>query len=387
LLPVVRHGRLAMLDGTTTTFFLLLLFCVVQARQNRWYALGIGICLGLITFTKGMIVLLLGAIACLFLVASRQLMLFKSKYFWVGMLVGNILPLAWYIAQWQHYGNFLQVNFQTQTFNRLVQTVEGHSGPPWYYLTELLKYSFPWLLFLPGGLYVAWKNRHTTWGCLILTGTIIYLGVISGMKTKLPWYIIPVYPFLALAIGVKLSEIWQQEKVKEKIAAVCLALIAMASLVGCGYFAMIDPQPVLIAMSLVVTIDLSMAAWMIRQHNRQFIPILFGGMYLILLMFVSSQSWVWELNEAFAVKPVAQLIQANTPPGTKVYTSFRYGRPSLDFYCDCQVMATNIPTLQKMWLAKSYLLLDGATLRKINLPESKSLGMAEGFTLIAPPTK
>ncbi len=129
MLPVVRHGRLAMLDGTTTTFFLLLLFCLLKARHHQKYALGVGICLGLITFTKGMIVLLLGAIACLFLIADGQLSLCKSYYLWGGIFAGMSFPLAWYVAQWLHYGGtFLEVNFQAQTFNRLVQSVEGHSG-------------------------------------------------------------------------------------------------------------------------------------------------------------------------------------------------------------------------------------------------------------------
>ncbi|MHC5831022.1 MAG: ArnT family glycosyltransferase, partial [Nostoc sp.] len=108
--PVVRHGRLAMLDGTTITFFLLLLFCLLKARQNRRYALGVGFCLGLITLTKGMIVLLLGAIACLFLIADRQFVLLTSPYLLVGMFFGNAPAIAWFAAQWQHYGsNFFQV--------------------------------------------------------------------------------------------------------------------------------------------------------------------------------------------------------------------------------------------------------------------------------------
>ncbi len=65
-------------------------------------------------------------------------------------------------------------------------------------------------------------------------------------------------------------------------------------------------------------------------------------MYLVLGLLMSSQSWIWELNEAFPVKPVATLIRAHISPGTKIYTSFAYQRPSLDFYCDCQVIPADI---------------------------------------------
>ncbi len=72
------------------------------------------------------------------------------------------------------------------------------------------------------------------------------------------------------------------------------------------------------------------------------------GCILVLTLLVSSQSWIWELKEAFPVKPVAELIRANVSPGTQIYTSFAYGRPSLDFYSDCKVTAATMPILQKM---------------------------------------
>lgn len=385
MLPVVRHGRLAMLDGMTITFFILLLFCLLKARDDKKYALGVGFCLGLITLTKGLLVLVLGGIAGLFLLTNRQVVLLKNPYLWVGILLGNAPAIAWYVAQWQHYENtFLQVHFQDQSFNRLGQAVEGHNGPPWYYLIELLKYGFPWLLFLPGGFYIAWKKRHTTWGSLILVSTIVYFLTISLMGTKLPWYVMPVYPFLALAIGAKFSEIWQQRQFKGLIWATLMGIIAIAGLGGCVYFVMVDPQPVLIVMSIVLAISMGIVAWLIKKSDRLFIPILFSGMYLVLLLLVSSQSWIWELNEAFPVKPVAELIRQHVPPGTTIYTSFAYNRPSLDFYSDCKVTAASAPVLQQMLSKKSYLLLDQETLAKINLTNSKIVGEAKGFTLISP---
>lgn len=383
MLPVLRHGRLAMLDGTTITFFLLLLFCLLKARQNGRYALGVGFCLGLITLTKGMIVLLLGAIAGLFLIADRQLALLTSPYLLVGIFLGNAPAIAWFAAQWQHYGeNFFQVNFQAQSFDRLTQSVEGHSGPPWYYLIELIKYSFPWLLFFPEGFYLAWKKRHTTWGRLIIIGTIVYLVSISLMRTKLPWYVMPVYPFLALTIGAKLSEIWQYRHFRVRSWTIFLAIIAIAGLGGCAYFIFANKEPILIVMSIVLAISMGIAAWLIKQRDRNFIPVLFTGMYLVLTLLMSSQSWIWELNEAFPVKPVADLIRANVSPGTQIYTSFAYGRPSLDFYSDCKVTAATVPLLQQMLSNNSYLLLDNAALQQINLTDSKILGAANGFTLI-----
>ena len=388
LLPVVRHGRLAMLDGMATTFFLLLLLCLLKCRQNRRWAIGVGLCLGVIGFTKSLLAVLLGAIAGIFLLVDRQWALLGSSYFWIGILLGNVPVLAWYAAQWQHYGaSFLQVHFQAQGLQRISQAVEGHGRPFWYYLLELLKYTLPWLLFCPGGLYLAWQKRHSSWGCLVLICTIGYLGTISLMRTKLPWYIIPLYPFLALAVAAQLAEFWQNRNRYPQILISILGFLAVGSLGGCVYFILADPQPVLIIMGVVVALTMGISAWQVKQNNPTFIPILLVGMYLALGLLMTSKSWLWELNEAFPVKPVAALIREHTAPRELIYTSFGYGRPSLDFYSDRRVIPADAAALQRLWSTQPYLLLDQSTLATLQLPDSVSLGTAEGFTLVAPKTK
>jgi 4-amino-4-deoxy-L-arabinose transferase-like glycosyltransferase len=105
-------------------------------------------------------------------------------------------------------------------------------------------------------------------------------------------------------------------------------------------------------------------------------------MYLTLGLLMTSKSWLWELNEAFPVKPVAALIRSQTPPEAVVYTSFAYGRPSLNFYSDRQVIPADATTLQQLWSTKHYLLLDQETLAALSLPDSVSLGTAKDFTLV-----
>ena len=147
---------------------------------------------------------------------------------------------------------------------------------------------------------------------------------------------------------------------------------------------MAEPEPVLIVMGLVVALTMGLAAWRVKQNNPSFIPILLAGMYLTLALLVTSQVWIWELNEAFPVRPVAALIREQTPPGATIYTSFAYRRPSLDFYSDRAVIPAPPPTLQQLSSTPAYLLLDRATLAALPLRDRVSLGTAEGFTLVAP---
>ncbi|MEM8611030.1 MAG: glycosyltransferase family 39 protein, partial [Cyanobacteria bacterium P01_H01_bin.105] len=258
LLPVVRHGRLAMRDGVAVTLFLLLLLCGLKSLKKPVYALGIGICLGLIALTKGILVILLGLIALVFFAVqtvwktrkSAEWTLLRNPYLWLGFALGSLPVLLWYGAQLLRYGDvYWQGHFVSQSFDRVTSAIEEHQQPPWYYLLELLKYSWPWLMFWPGGMVLAWRQRNRSWGQLVLTGTGIYLGAISLMGTKLPWYIMPLYPFVALAIGAYLHQCWHRPP---RWAVGLLMLISVVALGGGIYLGIVDQQPTLIAIGIVL---------------------------------------------------------------------------------------------------------------------------------------
>jgi 4-amino-4-deoxy-L-arabinose transferase-like glycosyltransferase len=384
-LPMVRHGRLAMLDGMSITFYIVVLYCLLKCRQDQRFSLGIGLGLAFITLTKGMLVLLLAAIAVIFLVLNQELKLLLNPRLWLGITIGMIPAIAWYLAQYQHYGDtFIKVHFEAQAFDRLSQSVEGNKGPLWYYVLELLKYGFPWLLFLPESIYLAWQNKQESWSKLALTGAIIYFVTVSVMKTKLPWYVLPVYPFLALLIGYKLTNIWENKDKIKKIWSGILGIFVIVGLAGCVYFTTTDKQIILVIMSIVLAIAMITAIKLILQENKQFLLVLFIGMYAVLFLFVNSQSWNWEINERFAVKPVAELITKHIKSGTKIYTSFPENRPSLDFYSDCIIIPSKTEELGEILKQGNPILIENEKLNSLNIEPKMILGTTEKFTLIKP---
>jgi len=201
MLPVVRHGRLAMLDGAVECFFLLMIWCLLRSRRDLRYCLGVGLSFGLICLTKSIMGVLLGAVALAFLSWDTPRLL-SSWYLWIGVLLGSADVAFWYGAQWLHYGHsFTDEAIVNQSLERIWSPVEAHGGPIWYYLLEICKYAWPWLLFLPQGLHLTWENRNLSWAKLVLVWSGVYLLAISVMQTKLPWYVLPLYPAIALAVG------------------------------------------------------------------------------------------------------------------------------------------------------------------------------------------
>ncbi|NJL00969.1 MAG: glycosyltransferase family 39 protein [Spirulinaceae cyanobacterium SM2_1_0] len=384
LLPVVRHGRLVMLDGLVNTLFIFLLFCLARSRRQPPWALGIGLALGAITLTKSVLVLALWAIAGLWVLLNRDWALFRNLWAWLGLLLGAGSVAAWYIAQGLHYGPiFWEVHLQAQGLNRLSEAVEGNRGAPWYYLLELGKYAWPWLLFWPGGLWLAWQQRQQAWASLVLGGSVLFLVTISLMGTKLPWYVMPLYPLFALAVGAKLAQFWQHPPTR-RLWALPFGLLALGGLVGCGYFVLAEPQPVLMAMAIALVLVMSIVAVQVWRRDRRFIATLLAGSYFCLGLFFQSSAWVWELNEAFAAPPVGALLRTATPARTVVYASFAYNRPSVEFYGDRRVIAAGGPELVTQRQAGHYILVDAPTFAWLDLENPTILGEAAGFRLLAP---
>jgi 4-amino-4-deoxy-L-arabinose transferase-like glycosyltransferase len=395
LLPVVRHGRLAMLDGALLCFFLLLLLCLLRARRDLRWGLGIGIGFGLLCLTKGIVAILLGAIALVFLLLDTPRLL-TSGYVWSGFLLGCVPVGLWYGAQWLHYGwAFLRFNLGNQSIARVWTSVEDNSGPFWYYLLEIFKYAMPWLLFLPQGFRLAWENRSLSWAKLVLVWSCGYFLVISLMSTKLPWYVLPIYPALALVCGVCFAEVWNPEDWlgwrRESRSPYPLAwglgmsIAAIAGWLGSAYFGMFAAPPQLDLALILVTLAITLTTTTVQMLHRdsQFIVVLIWGSYLSLLLLMVSSHWLWELNEAYPVKPVAAIIQRAVPSGQSVLTSYPYNRPSLNFYSDRIVEPASLEAIQERWQKPSpYLLLNEDAIKELKLKESQQLGQAEGWILL-----
>lgn len=392
-LPVARQGRLAMLDGAVLCFFLLMMACLLRSRRDLRWGLGVGIGLGLICLTKGILGLLLGAIAGLFLIWDTPRLL-TSRYLWLGIAIGAVPVGLWYGAQWSHYHRlFIEAHLLNQSLVRVWGTVGNNNGPVWYYLWEILKFGFPWVLFLPQGLRLSWENRGLSWARLALVWSGVYLLVISAMQTKLPWYALPIYPALSLMVGAQLSRMWnpvgmgirqQRSIVHARIWFAVFAVFAVVAWSLSGYFTFFAPQPDLQLISSTLAFTITVAAILILRQDTQFISVLIWGTYLTLIVLMMSSHWVWELAEAYPVKPVAAMIQRHTPRGQRVYTSYAYNRPSLNFYSDRAVFPASQEELQQRWKTDlhPYQLLRSSALSDLPPKQTQLLETQEGWILV-----
>jgi 4-amino-4-deoxy-L-arabinose transferase-like glycosyltransferase len=389
LSPVICHGRLALVDGTALCFVMVMMWCVLRSRRDFRWAVGVGIGLGLICLTKGILLgLLLAAIALLFLAWDTPRLL-TSVYWWLGLFLGSAPAAVWYAVGVLQYGQtFITTGITIQSLQDLWKPVDAHRGHPWYYVVEILKFSAPWLLFWPYGLRLAWENRNWGWAKLVLVWVGVYLLAILVTITKLPWYVLPIYPALALAGGAQLAEVWHWPRYKSypRIWRIGLSLLAGGAIALCIYFGVqkgVDQSlPMIFA---CVALTMAMAAVLITRRDLQFILILFWGMYISLLLFMTSPYWIGGLAEAYPVKPIAAILRRGTPEGQRIYASLPSKRPALNFYSDRQVIPASGSELKQRWQhdQQPYLLLDSKTFKELSLKPARKVGTAPGWVLIA----
>ncbi|MBI1228419.1 MAG: phospholipid carrier-dependent glycosyltransferase [Bacteroidetes bacterium] len=136
--------------------------------------------------------------------------LFTEKTFWMAAALAFAPLISFYLLREAYNPGYLAAVMGNEVGGRYLETKGGHNHPWYHYVQWLFKEQFmPWLMFLPLGLVVGFweqgKMRRIT--ALLLLNAIIFLLVISCSKTKIMWYMAPVYPSLALLVGIAFEKL------------------------------------------------------------------------------------------------------------------------------------------------------------------------------------
>ena len=117
----------------------------------------------------------------------------------LGLAVLATVVVPWYAyAAWRTGGSSLREFVLRDNVGRYLAPMQHHAGPIWIYIPALFVAFLPWSVFLPGALRAP---NHGEAFRLILLWAAIPLVFFSLAATKLPHYLLPIFPALALAIG------------------------------------------------------------------------------------------------------------------------------------------------------------------------------------------
>jgi len=198
-------------------FFTMLTYTVFWFGQEngrrRWWLPTAAAC-GLAFLTKGPVgVVIPGLVIFAYFAWNRELGRLWDRRIFKAFLVAFAVAAPWYAwVSIETRGQWAKAFFLTENVSRALEAKENHSGSMFFHAGMLLVLFAPWSIFLFGSLWYGIKGARRESSDVEATGLApevrahrfllcwfaSYLLVFSLAATKLPNYVLPLYPALAI---------------------------------------------------------------------------------------------------------------------------------------------------------------------------------------------
>jgi 4-amino-4-deoxy-L-arabinose transferase-like glycosyltransferase len=180
-----------------------------NARRNwmllAWAALALAV------LSKGVMgIVLPGTALILYAIAQRDFTVLKRMHWVAGLTLFLLIAAPWFYLVMKANPEFFQRFFIYEHFTRFTTKELGRYQPWYYFVPVLLLGMMPWTILMLDTILSTWKDsarENKTFNAerfLLIWAVFIYLFFsISG--SKLPSYLLPMFPVLALLMGKRLA--------------------------------------------------------------------------------------------------------------------------------------------------------------------------------------
>ena len=214
-------GRFLILDMAVSVLMSATLFCFLLgvreapsppgaspwAARRRWLFYGLYASSALATLAKGLMgFLVTGAVMFLWLLVFNQWKRLRPFYLPTGALLFLAIAAPWHVLMATRNPTWFHRYIVYEHFERFSTAAANRPGPWWYFIPVVLLGVFPWTGCLwPGvrdALRGGWTGRGKNadpWFFITWAGFIFLF--LSASHSKLPPYILPVFPALAVLTG------------------------------------------------------------------------------------------------------------------------------------------------------------------------------------------
>lgn len=301
-----------------------------------WGALGLS---GLIKGPIGPMVVLL-TLGGLWL-TNRHLGLLARLKPLVGIPLTTAIVAPWLIAIMAATGgSFVGDAVRSDLLPKLISGQESHGFPPGYFLLLMTATLWPASLFVWHGLVWAWRNRRQAPVVFCMAWVVPSWIVFELVPTKLPHYVLPLYPALALiaaraAFALPEGGIIRYRSWDSRFALFVFAGIALAIAGGLVVLPMVldgrfDPVSLL---PLAAAVAVSVYA-LKRAFEARMVAALSASIVGAAIILGSSNQWILPRIEALWLsRSVSTLVEGAGAPGRAgpVVAAAGYHEPSLVF--------------------------------------------------------
>jgi 4-amino-4-deoxy-L-arabinose transferase-like glycosyltransferase len=297
---------------------------------RRWWFYAFYASLGLGALAKGPVALGLPMLSLAGFLVYRGKWSEWRSWHPEGLLLGLGIAAPWYIACGVVNGSeFIDVFFINQNFQRFTSTIHGHARPFYFYFPVLLLLTFPWtFLLLP-----TFRRRLGKSELILFWWAIVPFVVFSFSGSKLPGYILPMVPPIALLCG---RELWQPWSTWFK-AAVFIEAATMAFIgVAFGFFGSMLNVEAHVSGVLIAAITFGIAAALVAVALWMTPPALvsFNVVTMTLLVLAATNFVFPRFDRAETMRPWGPALEGLIPQNEVVflYKPPRWMEYGLQFY-------------------------------------------------------
>jgi 4-amino-4-deoxy-L-arabinose transferase-like glycosyltransferase len=350
----VAAGQINSLDMSLAAMMTLSLAALLLAQrdgasapQRRNWMLACWAGMALAVLAKGLIGLVLpGAVLLLYTLAARDWALWGRLHLRLGALLFFAITAPWFVLVALQNPEQPHFFFVHEHFERFLLKTHRREGAWHYFIPLLLAGVMPWLGLLPQSLAAALRRAPgaaaATRGfqprLLLLVWSAFIFLFFSYSSSKLPGYIVPIFPALALLIALQL------ETASRRSHTLCAALLALVGAAGLATVPLLVQrsskpaaellllkacEPWVLAAAFVALAGGALALLYARQLRRDMtvLTLAWAGLLATHLMMAGFEPY-GQLRAGVALLPQ---IRAELQPRTTIYAVGSYEQ-SLTFY-------------------------------------------------------
>jgi 4-amino-4-deoxy-L-arabinose transferase-like glycosyltransferase len=301
-----------------------------------WTALAAGILL------KGPLILMFAGLTVIVLAIQDRdaSWLWRLRPLW-GLMWMLVLVLPWFVAIFWRAGDAFFADSVGGDMLSKIGAQESHGAPPGVYLLLF------WITFWPGAPLAAmaapavWRARREPGAQYLLAWLIPSWIVFEAVLTKLPHYVLPLYPAIAIltagAVELRvLSRSWLMRG-----SAWWFAIPAAASIIAVVGAVMLTRQPAFAAWPFIAaSLIFGLFAWWLYDNNRAERSLLNAVVAAIMLAFAVYGVVLPSLTPLFPSAEIAHALRNVTCVGPKAAAA-GYHEPSLVFMTGTSTVLTD----------------------------------------------
>ena len=322
----VLIGHVNTLDMGVTFFISLGIFAFLIAQgesavkvQRNWMLLAwAGMALAVLS--KGLMgIILPGTAIFIYCIAQRDFSVLKRMHWLAGLTVFFLITAPWFYFVMKANPEFFDKFFIYEHYTRFTTKQHGRYQPWYYFVPILLSGALPWTLLMLDTLCCTWRDsklpvrpersaakskgefdeslsRPSTSPSvlsivegsgrtesifnparfLLIWAVFIYL-FFTASGSKLPSYLLPIFPALALLMGKRITEMSSQTLFKQIVPVILFVIAIMVLALNVGKLAdtplqkELYPQYTswLMVASLVLLAGLLGGLWLLRNERKQ----------------------------------------------------------------------------------------------------------------------